>query len=327
MGKNKPGGKKPGGKHAKKGGPPKKIHGQGKIGKKAALALGKTIVGSSVLHARSEKQAHNRKQTQRIKQGKELQPRIQPKKKKMSKRDRGAAKEQLYPDGKRLLLVGEGDFSFTAALIRLRGHGGDLVSTCLDTQEQLDKKYPGSKVFLDQLKEQGAVVVTGVDATNLQECEAVGGSGAQVDNIIFNFPHTGCGIKDKAKNVALHQKLLVEFFTSAKELINAEGEIHVTLKRGEPYESWRLQHMARDAGLVLKTAFPFSADMFPGYAHCKTAGVQGLRGDNSIIKKIGARIYVFSHPWDRSAKTFTNPPRFRHDMDDASSAEDMQEED
>ena len=33
-----------------------------------------------------------------------------------------------------------------------------------------------------------------------------------VDKIVFNFPHTGCGIKDTERNVRHHQEFMGAFF-------------------------------------------------------------------------------------------------------------------
>eukprot|EP01064_Diplonema_japonicum_P025502 TRINITY_DN36920_c0_g1_i1.p1 TRINITY_DN36920_c0_g1~~TRINITY_DN36920_c0_g1_i1.p1 ORF type:complete len:281 (+),score=92.81 TRINITY_DN36920_c0_g1_i1:42-884(+) len=212
-------------------------------------------------------------------------------KKKLTKKQRVDSKAQLYPEDRRLLLVGEGDFSFCRSLVKMRGNGYGIVATALDTAEQLKKKYKHCAENISESEEAGAVVLTGVDGTQLHKNPSL----TDTETIIFNFPHTGCGIKDKTKNVALHKKLMLDFFNSAKQLVPREGEIHVTLKRGEPYDSWGIAKLARDAHLVRKAVYPFDPDMFPGYAHCKTAGTPGEVGDNSIIAKYGARIWVFVH--------------------------------
>ncbi|KAJ9451028.1 25S rRNA (uridine-N(3))-methyltransferase [Diplonema papillatum] len=265
----------------------KKMTGQGKIGKKAA----KLLLSTGTAPTRKANAPTPRQPAKAKTKAKSAESRS------LTKRLRGCVQHQLYPEDKTLLLIGEGDFSFTRALVELRGHGGGIVSTSLDTLEQVHKKYPGSPERLAALAQQGVVVLHGVDGANLSECEAIAGSGASIDNIVFNFPHLGCGVKDKARNVRMHQKLLRAFFESAKNFIDEEtGEIHVAVKKGEPYDSWKLVNMAKDAGLVLKTTLPFDASMFPGYAHCKTAGIREMSGDNSIINKYGARVWVLKHP-------------------------------
>eukprot|EP01063_Lacrimia_lanifica_P040431 TRINITY_DN9152_c0_g1_i1.p1 TRINITY_DN9152_c0_g1~~TRINITY_DN9152_c0_g1_i1.p1 ORF type:complete len:340 (+),score=127.51 TRINITY_DN9152_c0_g1_i1:86-1105(+) len=286
----------------------KKVKGQGKIGKTAAKYLLECRTGKELLGERQ-------RQGEKARAGKQQPP--GKKGKAMTKRQMRQAQQQLYPEDTRLLLVGEGDFSFTAALAKLRGHGGGIISTSYDTSEQLSKKYPWVSKQLEACEEAGVVVVHGVDATALENCDAINGTDGTLDHIIFNFPHTGCGIKDKTRNVATNKDLLRKFFVSAKEFIPETGSIHVALKRGEPYDSWNIRALAKDAGLVLKTTFPFDPEMFPGYAHCKTAAIPdgSTGGDNAIINKYGARIWVFEAPSD-DVQEVTEPPPFRHDLDD-----------
>ena len=68
------------------------------------------------------------------------------------------------------------------------------------------------------------------------------------DKIVFNFPHTACGIKDTAENNRVHQRLLTAFFNAAiplqkpatitKNWVGKKqkpqlSQIHVTLKTGD----------------------------------------------------------------------------------------------
>jgi 25S rRNA (uracil2634-N3)-methyltransferase len=39
------------------------------------------------------------------------------------------------------------------------------------------------------------------------------------NKIVFNFPHTGCGVKDTMKNNRIHQQFMLKFFDSAKHLL------------------------------------------------------------------------------------------------------------
>jgi 25S rRNA (uracil2634-N3)-methyltransferase len=50
--------------------------------------------------------------------------------------------------------------------------------------------------------------------------------------VVFVFPHTGCGIKDRARNIADQKRLLMGFFLSAAQMLAKQGEIHLTVKRG-----------------------------------------------------------------------------------------------
>lgn len=71
----------------------------------------------------------------------------------------------------------------------------------------------------------------GVNGERLHDCRELV---APYDAVVFNFPHCGLGIKDKLRNVAANQALVVGFAQSAIQMIHDAGEIHITVKRGEP---------------------------------------------------------------------------------------------
>jgi hypothetical protein len=122
------------------------------------------------------------------------------------------------------------------------------------------------------------------------------------DKIVFNFPHLGSGEGDKVKNRAQHRELLIGFLNSAQGLLRDDkSEIHVTLKRGDPYDSWEVGKLAgkeRVMGLRTKTVKDFLPAVFPGYQHRRTLGAAYKKPDeggpqaNADIA-IGARTYVF----------------------------------
>ncbi|KAG5460512.1 MAG: hypothetical protein BJ554DRAFT_7432, partial [Olpidium bornovanus] len=139
---------------------------------------------------------------------------------------------------------------------------------------------------------------------------------------VFNFPHTGSGIKDQDRNVRANQELLLSFFASAAGLLaarapggppgDAGGEILVTVKSGKPYDLWRVKDLGKRAlpaaagapRLVCKTSFAFDPALYPGYAHRRTAGfAEGLSAaaNEEIVPPRGGkerapppRTYVFA---------------------------------
>ena len=268
----------------------KKIKGSGKMGKAATkMLLGVTKKGNKMksLVTRAGGGIGGNEVMKKVKV-------TQVSRKQEEKKKKVSVKGTLYPEGSNILLVGEGDFSFAASLAKLRGHGDGITATSLDQADHIRRKYAHSDGHIKTCVDNGVVLIHGIDATDLDDNDNISGI---FDRVVFNFPHTGCGIKDKAKNVALHKKLMIDFLTSAQEIIRPEsGEIHISLKRGEPYDSWQIPRLVTECGLVVKTAYPFNPHMFPGYAHCKTSGTGGEPGDNSTISKNGARIWVISHP-------------------------------
>lgn len=140
-----------------------------------------------------------------------------------------------YSPGDRILVVGDGNFSFSRGLCaRLREEDKDqpvlVTATALDSHEQGLGKYPDIDGHVAAVRTLGGTVVFGVDGRALAKCKEL--RGLAFDKIVFNFPHKGSGVKDEARNVAEHQELLLGFFTSAKEFLAPGGQIHVTIKAG-----------------------------------------------------------------------------------------------
>jgi 25S rRNA (uracil2634-N3)-methyltransferase len=191
----------------------------------------------------------------------------------------------------RILLIGEGDFSFAKSIIE--DHGCcDVTATCYDSTDELFEKYkPQADEHVKFLEDEGQTVLYGIDATKLDSYKALK-KGAQFDRIIFNFPHVGGKSKDVNRQVRFNQELLVRFFTAALSLLASEGTIVVTLFEGEPYTLWNIRDLARHAGLEVQRSFKFLAAAYPSYSHSRTLGNidggGGWKGENRE-----ARSYVF----------------------------------
>ena len=96
----------------------------------------------------------------------------------------------------RILLVGEGDFSFTHALVlhppEVLEHlpSSNVVATAYDTEDECYEKYPSAPAHVAALREKGATVLFGVDATKLNKHPTLT-KGKRSDRIVWNFPHAG----------------------------------------------------------------------------------------------------------------------------------------
>jgi 25S rRNA (uracil2634-N3)-methyltransferase len=225
-----------------------------------------------------------------------------------------------FAPAQRVLLVGEGDLSFSCALARLfGGDGSRLTVTTYDEEETCTAKYEHFAANADELRAAGATLGHGVDATDLPRClkalrkrqRAAAASQAEAgtptagvpalfDRVVFQFPHRGEGIKDQDVNVRSNQELLLRFFPSALTALAPHGELLVTLKTGLPYDLWgvcRLASTASANALALRTAHVFSAATFPGYRHRRTLGDATSRPTEEELGG-GARTYV----WRRTAE-------------------------
>eukprot|EP00850_Spirogloea_muscicola_P022540 SM000300S11715 [mRNA] locus=s300:77264:79288:+ [translate_table: standard] len=230
-----------------------------------------------------------------------------------SSAEREDVQAQPLPRGfdanQRILLVGEGDFSFSLALARLIGSGSGLVATTLD----LEDKYSSGRNIVDDLRATGATVLFGVDANRLGPClhvelQLLGTTGKRkrkqgtrcvtdepFDRIVFNFPHIGCGIKDQDVNVWKNKVLVFNFFLSAVPLLHRDGRLHLAIKNGKPYRLWHVTDLAVQTGrLQLLSSYPFRASSFPGYKHQRTLGYQeGLSAEGNEEVEGKATCYEF----------------------------------
>lgn len=48
-----------------------------------------------------------------------------------------------------------------------------------------------------------------------------------------------------------HRRLVKGFFKSASDMMEENGEVHVTHKTTDPYSKWEIEKLAEEAGLFL----------------------------------------------------------------------------
>ncbi|KAK9673765.1 hypothetical protein RND81_12G187900 [Saponaria officinalis] len=192
-----------------------------------------------------------------------------------------------YTSKQWILLVGEGDFSFSASLAVAFGCASNMVATSLNPQVFLEKHYrmfPQNKMALEV---RGGVVLHGVDATNL--INHVLGN-IRFDRIIFNFPHAGCfggTVHDLRKN----RELIKGFLGCAKKMLKRQGEIHITHKSNGFFRQWNIPKLGLDEGLHLIQEIEFIRSTYSGY-HTKF----GFGGDKDFDCN-PSRTYMFGvHP-------------------------------
>ncbi|CAN3371496.1 hypothetical protein DIURU_000212 [Diutina rugosa] len=200
-----------------------------------------------------------------------------------------------------VLLVGEGDFSFALSVVK-QGFvvPTNLVATSYDSYEDVVAKYAGAEATVAELISSGVKVLHNIDATKLSQSLQIKKKPLDVNVVVFNFPHTGKGIKDQARNIRDHQILVSEYFKSARELLTAAPEssgyfvknwrIMLSLFDGEPYDSWQSKRLARDLGLQVDRSVKFGWSLYPGYHHRRT---NSMRDTTKPAEERSARTYVF----------------------------------
>ncbi|XP_052201249.1 heavy metal-associated isoprenylated plant protein 41-like [Diospyros lotus] len=182
-------------------------------------------------------------------------------------------KIEHYSSLHRMLLVGEGDFSFSLSLARAFTSARNMVATSLDTRQDIINKYSNGIWNVRELEELGCVVLCGVDATKMSEHFFL--RTQRFDRIVYNFPHVGFIFPEAtACQIKLNKGLVKGFLKNAKVLLRKDhkGEIHVTHKDGYPYEKWDLVKKAEKLGLALLESVPFCKDKYPGYDNKRAHG-------------------------------------------------------
>ncbi|KAF5332632.1 hypothetical protein D9611_005137 [Ephemerocybe angulata] len=134
----------------------------------------------------------------------------------------------------KILLVGEGNFSFARALVcsppspeLVHLPASNVTATAYDTEDECYEKYADAKEIVAEIKEKGVHVVFGVDGTKLGKCQKL--KGQRWDRIVFNFPHAGKGIADQDRNILSNQLLLLNFLSSASSMLT-QGPIPTAFK-------------------------------------------------------------------------------------------------
>lgn len=191
-----------------------------------------------------------------------------------AKRQRHGTQEtstQLYAADDTVLVLGDGDFSFSRGLVKHRSTGQGVIATSFDSESQVRRKYPNAQECIAAVRSAHGLVLHDVDATKLFELpqKVKTGTGLKTipdffQYIVFNFPHSG------QQRVHINRALLLNFFESARDRLTVRGEAHVTLKTRPPYSNWFIEDQAKIAGFVMKERRQFDIKLFPGYRHRTT---------------------------------------------------------
>lgn len=139
-----------------------------------------------------------------------------------------APRRAIYPflRDDTILLVGEGNFSFTLALLSAPHHHPPhlILATSYDTEDEVYQKYPDARGIVERIRQIAGdqaprILAFGVDAGALNKCDAVVGPDKnhahRWSKVWFGFPHVGAGHKDELRNVLANQLLILRFLISA----------------------------------------------------------------------------------------------------------------
>lgn len=101
-------------------------------------------------------------------------------------------RKPTFDDNDRILLIGEGNFSFARAIADhyMQRNPALITATCLDSESVLYEKYGDeAKDNIEALQDLGVTVLFEVDGTQLNKHKLIRKN--RYTKIIFNFPHAG----------------------------------------------------------------------------------------------------------------------------------------
>ncbi|KAG7534404.1 S-adenosyl-L-methionine-dependent methyltransferase [Arabidopsis thaliana x Arabidopsis arenosa] len=181
-----------------------------------------------------------------------------------------------YNNKQQILLVGEGDFSFSLCLARAFGSATNITATSLDTRDELEVKYKYAKNNVEELERLGCTVVHGVNVHSMNTDYRVV-RWSLYDRIIFNFPHAGFHCFRREHNISTilkQQEVVRGFLRNAKEMVkNDDGEIHVTHKTTYPFANWGIKTLGTEAGLNCYREMEFDRWQYLEYSNKRGSGI------------------------------------------------------
>jgi hypothetical protein len=174
---------------------------------------------------------------------------------------------------KTILVVGDGDFSFSLAIARskplqARHH---LVATSYETETSLTSIYTEGAANIASLRALGVLVLFEVDATKLSNCREL--LGRRFDQVVWNFPCicVDRGLDGQATELEQNQALVSKFFRNLKEdqWLESDAQVMVTHKTIEPFSWWDITKLAKDEGFNILFDLVFDKYNYPGYRNRK----------------------------------------------------------
>eukprot|EP00662_Eupelagonemidae_sp_cell21_P058195 gene58195-biopygen10827 len=128
--------------------------------------------------------------------------------------------QQCY-SGRRVLLVGEGDFTFAAELAKIIGYS-QIVATDKKKSDQV-LVTRNARTACQTLHANGARVGFGVDATLMPDSLPFGFASGGFDIVRWNHPHSEMFGTDASKRC---KDLVLRFVRSARRVLRPGGQVH-----------------------------------------------------------------------------------------------------
>lgn len=163
--------------------------------------------------------------------------------------------------GMSILLVGDGDFSFSLGLARrlllhktalakgTTNRDTCILATSYESASTLRNCYPNFDQTIHELEDLGVIVAFNVDATNLSSTiSATVTLQHKFHRICWNFPCTNIekGQDGQNKEMEANKTLIRKFVNSAQTILTdrGDGELYICHKTKPPFNQWNLEEVA-----------------------------------------------------------------------------------
>lgn len=161
-----------------------------------------------------------------------------------------------------ILLVGEGNLSFTISLVKKLHELPNLITSTYEDYEELpDVAQFNAKL----LKQAGVKVLHGLDATKLHKIFKP----TSFNTIIFQFPHSGS--REGINGVNANYSLAKNFIISASQILKKHGTILITIVDSDFYNNmFRFNELAEELRIEQPVKYKFDPKDYPEYEHTMT---------------------------------------------------------
>jgi hypothetical protein len=163
--------------------------------------------------------------------------------------------QQKIKMAERLLILGEGNFSYTLCLSRDPNLDYIIVSTSIDSFEELQSKYKDFKQIKKDIEKNHNVIL--MHEINALETE-ISFKGELFTQIQWNHPHFG------KEDFRIHKSILIHFFNSSRQILAPDGVIKITLLRGQELR-WEIVNVSNQMGFRLISMDYFDENSLKGY--------------------------------------------------------------
>eukprot|EP01062_Namystynia_karyoxenos_P063628 TRINITY_DN5643_c0_g1_i1.p1 TRINITY_DN5643_c0_g1~~TRINITY_DN5643_c0_g1_i1.p1 ORF type:complete len:396 (+),score=127.73 TRINITY_DN5643_c0_g1_i1:119-1306(+) len=189
----------------------------------------------------------------------------------------------------KILVVGEGNFSWAWNLCHILGTGENMV--CTDAVMNATVGQTCNQYLLP-LVEAGATVCMRLDGTRMGKQVLVRRCGQYFDFVVWNFPHTTTPNKAPHSQEE-HRQLLTRFLQQAELVLQKGGKASITVKDGYPYNEWRIAGLQPGGKMKYVGCEAFTPERWQIYAHVTTRAGAGVNGSSTIARVFPAHTYVY----------------------------------